>query len=291
MSKSTSFGRAEQEAAWKNAEVDALYQLIAADVRVPRPYGYFDRRPAHGTRRGCGREPGATPWRSQSPSRDRPGVPPLPDPAGRADAVSWTSSTATFPSSTCWSRPTVQSSSTSQVVNAAGNNAALAMLERDVNNLRPRSAALHPNCSSPSTRGKCRNCSSKANCGRRTNSGCRTRATKPSSNPDDVVLRHSTTLARKKSSVACAWSASLSPGSSGEPPASFPRRLHDELDLAYLAVGNRLQHQPSAVIDLAGHDVHTRTQQGAGIALAAGRRLKSVAAVGSSKDHESSCTM
>ena len=27
MSKSTSFGRAEQEAAWKNAEVDALYQL------------------------------------------------------------------------------------------------------------------------------------------------------------------------------------------------------------------------------------------------------------------------
>ena len=29
MSKSTSFGRAEQEAAWKNAEVDALYQLMA----------------------------------------------------------------------------------------------------------------------------------------------------------------------------------------------------------------------------------------------------------------------
>jgi RIO kinase 1 len=42
MGKSTSFGRSEQEAAWKNAEVDALYQLVAADVRVPRPYGYFD---------------------------------------------------------------------------------------------------------------------------------------------------------------------------------------------------------------------------------------------------------
>ena len=42
MGKSTSFGRAEQEAAWKNAEVDALYQLTAADVRVPRPHGYFD---------------------------------------------------------------------------------------------------------------------------------------------------------------------------------------------------------------------------------------------------------
>jgi RIO kinase 1 len=42
VSKSTRFGRKEQETAWKNAEVDALYQLVAADVRVPRPHGYFD---------------------------------------------------------------------------------------------------------------------------------------------------------------------------------------------------------------------------------------------------------
>jgi RIO kinase 1 len=42
MSKSTRFGRREQEAAWKNAEVDALYKLVAADVRVPKPYGYFN---------------------------------------------------------------------------------------------------------------------------------------------------------------------------------------------------------------------------------------------------------
>ena len=42
ISKSTGFGRKEQEAAWKNAEVDALYQLAAAGVRVPKPYGYFD---------------------------------------------------------------------------------------------------------------------------------------------------------------------------------------------------------------------------------------------------------
>jgi RIO kinase 1 len=42
MSKSTSFGRSEQEAAWKNAEVDALYQLASAGVRVPKPHGYFD---------------------------------------------------------------------------------------------------------------------------------------------------------------------------------------------------------------------------------------------------------
>jgi RIO kinase 1 len=41
MGKATRFGRREAEAAWKNAEVDALYQLTAAGVRVPRPYGYF----------------------------------------------------------------------------------------------------------------------------------------------------------------------------------------------------------------------------------------------------------
>src|SRR6185295_4612000 len=42
MSKSTRYGRKEQEAAWKNAEVDALYKLVAAGVRVPKPYGYFN---------------------------------------------------------------------------------------------------------------------------------------------------------------------------------------------------------------------------------------------------------
>jgi RIO kinase 1 len=42
MSKSTQYGRKEQETAWKNAEVDALYQLVAAGVRVPQPYGFFE---------------------------------------------------------------------------------------------------------------------------------------------------------------------------------------------------------------------------------------------------------
>jgi len=42
MSRSTQFGRREQEHEWKNAEVDALYRLVAADVRVPRPFGYFN---------------------------------------------------------------------------------------------------------------------------------------------------------------------------------------------------------------------------------------------------------
>lgn len=42
MGKATRFGRKEAEAAWKNAEVDALYQLIEAGVRVPQPHGYFN---------------------------------------------------------------------------------------------------------------------------------------------------------------------------------------------------------------------------------------------------------
>ncbi len=42
MEKRTSFGRQEEEAAWKNTEVDALYRLQAAGVRVPEPYGFID---------------------------------------------------------------------------------------------------------------------------------------------------------------------------------------------------------------------------------------------------------
>jgi len=39
--KATRYGRKQQEVAWKNAEVDALYQLRDAGVRVPEPFGYF----------------------------------------------------------------------------------------------------------------------------------------------------------------------------------------------------------------------------------------------------------
>lgn len=42
MGKGSRHGRRQQEAAWKNAEVDALYRLAAAGVRVPQPHGYFD---------------------------------------------------------------------------------------------------------------------------------------------------------------------------------------------------------------------------------------------------------
>ena len=40
--KGTSYGRKAQEVAWQNAEVDALYQLAAAGVRVPKPYNFYE---------------------------------------------------------------------------------------------------------------------------------------------------------------------------------------------------------------------------------------------------------
>lgn len=40
MEKNTSFGRKQQEEVWQNAEVDALYRLAAAGVRVPKPHNF-----------------------------------------------------------------------------------------------------------------------------------------------------------------------------------------------------------------------------------------------------------
>jgi RIO kinase 1 len=42
MAKGTRYGREAQEAAWQSAEVDALYRLAAAGVRVPRPCNFLD---------------------------------------------------------------------------------------------------------------------------------------------------------------------------------------------------------------------------------------------------------
>lgn len=40
--KRTQYGRKLQESEWKNAEVNALYKLYGAGVRVPQPFGVFD---------------------------------------------------------------------------------------------------------------------------------------------------------------------------------------------------------------------------------------------------------
>ena len=40
MEKGSRYGREAQEEAWQHAEVDALYRLAAAGVRVPQPYNF-----------------------------------------------------------------------------------------------------------------------------------------------------------------------------------------------------------------------------------------------------------
>jgi RIO kinase 1 len=136
MNKSTRFGRSEQEAAWKNAEVDALYRLQAAGVRVPKPYGYFNDVLV------------------MELVTDSAG-----DPAPRLGEIDLSAEQAReyhgflirqivrmlniglihgdlseFNVLVAPDGPVIID--LPQVVNAAGNNGALAMLERDVNNIR-----------------------------------------------------------------------------------------------------------------------------------------------------------
>jgi RIO kinase 1 len=42
MAKGTRYGREAQEAAWQSAEVDALFRLAAAGVRVPTPFNFHE---------------------------------------------------------------------------------------------------------------------------------------------------------------------------------------------------------------------------------------------------------
>ncbi len=136
MSKSTRFGRKEQEAAWKNAEVDALYQLVAADVRVPRPYGYFNDTlimelvtDAEGNPAPRLGEVDLTPETAREHHRFliRQIVRMLSIGLIHGDLSEF--NVLVGPDG-----PVIID--LPQVVNAAGNNGAFAMLERDVNNIR-----------------------------------------------------------------------------------------------------------------------------------------------------------
>ena len=42
MAKGSKYGRQAQEEAWQSAEVDALYRLADAGVRVPKPYNFYE---------------------------------------------------------------------------------------------------------------------------------------------------------------------------------------------------------------------------------------------------------
>jgi RIO kinase 1 len=136
MSKSTRFGRREQEAAWKNAEVDALYKLVAAGVRVPKPYGYFNDTLIMELVTDAAGDPAPRLGEvDMSPeiAREYHGF--LMQQVVRMLSIGLIhGDLSEFNVLVGSDGPVIID--LPQAVNAAGNNSALAMLERDVNNIR-----------------------------------------------------------------------------------------------------------------------------------------------------------
>jgi RIO kinase 1 len=136
MNKSTRFGRGEQEAAWKNAEVDALYRLQAAGVRVPKPYGYFNDVLVMELVTDSAGDPAPRLGEIDlSPEQAREYHDFLIRQIVRMLAIGLIhGDLSEFNVLVAPDGPVIID--LPQVVNAAGNNGALAMLERDVNNIR-----------------------------------------------------------------------------------------------------------------------------------------------------------
>jgi RIO kinase 1 len=144
MSKSTRFGRKEQEAAWKNAEVDALYKLVAAGVRVPKPYGYFnDTLIMELVTDSDGHPAPRLGEVDLSPETAREYHTFLVQQIARMLSIGLIhGDLSEFNVLVAPDGPVIID--LPQVVNAAGNNGALAMLERDVNNIRGTLARFAP---------------------------------------------------------------------------------------------------------------------------------------------------
>jgi len=136
IAKSTRFGRKEQEANWKNAEVDALYKLVAAGVRVPKPYGYFnDTLIMELVTDAAGNPAPRLGQVDLSPETAREYHRFLNQQIVRMLSIGLIhGDLSEFNVLVSADGPVIID--LPQVVNAAGNNGALAMLERDVNNLR-----------------------------------------------------------------------------------------------------------------------------------------------------------
>ena len=136
IAKSTRFGRREQEAAWKNAEVDALYKLVAAGVRVPKPYGYFnDTLIMELVTDAAGNPAPRLGQVDLSPETAREYHRFLNQQIVRMLSIGLIhGDLSEFNVLVSADGPVIID--LPQVVNAAGNNGALAMLERDVSNLR-----------------------------------------------------------------------------------------------------------------------------------------------------------
>jgi RIO kinase 1 len=136
MGKSTRFGRKEQEAAWKHAEVDALYKLVAAGVRVPQPYGYHNGVLLMELVTDATGEPAPRLGEfdlSAETARDYHRF--LIRQVARMLSIGMIhGDLSAFNVLVAADGPVIID--LPQAVNAAGNNGALPMLERDVNNLR-----------------------------------------------------------------------------------------------------------------------------------------------------------
>src|SRR6202012_4030890 len=136
MAKSTRFGRKEQRSAWKNAEVDALYKLQAAGVRVPKPYGYFNDVLLMELVTDAAGNPAPRLGEielSAEQAREYHDV--LIRQIARMLSIGLIhGDLSEFNVLVAPHGPVIIDFP--QVVNAAGNNGALAMLERDVNNIR-----------------------------------------------------------------------------------------------------------------------------------------------------------
>ena len=144
MSKSTRFGRREQEEAWKNAEVDALYKLMAAGVRVPKPFGYFNDTLIMELVTDAAGEPAPRLGDVElSPEMAREYHQFLIRQVVRMLSIGLIhGDLSEFNVLVGPEGPVIID--LPQVVNAAGNNGALAMLERDVNNIRGTLARFAP---------------------------------------------------------------------------------------------------------------------------------------------------
>jgi RIO kinase 1 len=136
MGKSTRFGRRRQEQEWKNTEVDALYRLVAAGVRVPKPFGYFNDVLIMELVTDASGEPAPRLGEvalSPDTAREYHGF--LVQQIVRMLSLGLIhGDLSEFNVLVGPEGPVIID--LPQVVDAAGNNAAFAMLERDVNNIR-----------------------------------------------------------------------------------------------------------------------------------------------------------
>ena len=144
MGRSTRFGKREQESAWKNAEVDALYRLVAAGVRVPKPYGYFNDVLVMELIADAAGDPAPRLGEVDlSPELAREYHAVLIRQVVRMLSLGLIhGDLSEFNVLVAPDGPVIID--LPQAVNAAGNNGALAMLERDVNNLRATLGRVAP---------------------------------------------------------------------------------------------------------------------------------------------------